>query len=72
MSDHFFVVTGGPGAGKTSLITRFMFDTFDAKYQVRRGVQAGSRLFFAVVSLGLGWVAVRCENSFENFRRKVI
>ncbi|MCA1288174.1 AAA family ATPase [Salipiger bermudensis] len=21
MSDHFFVVTGGPGAGKTSLIT---------------------------------------------------
>ncbi|SFE84064.1 AAA family ATPase [Roseivivax sediminis] len=23
MSDHFFVVTGGPGAGKTSLITEF-------------------------------------------------
>lgn len=28
------VFLGDPGVGKTSIITRFMYDTFDSSYQV--------------------------------------
>lgn len=33
-SRYKLVFLGDPGVGKTSVITRFMYDTFDATYQV--------------------------------------
>lgn len=38
------VFLGDPGVGKTSIITRFMYDTFDTAYQVRGWSPAADRL----------------------------
>ncbi|EEW60431.1 AAA family ATPase [Tritonibacter mobilis] len=38
MSDHFFVVTGGPGAGKTSLITELACRGFHTVLETGRTI----------------------------------
>ncbi|WP_168201229.1 AAA family ATPase [Qingshengfaniella alkalisoli] len=38
MSDHFFVVTGGPGAGKTSLITELARRGFHSTHESGRAI----------------------------------
>ena len=42
------VFLGDPGVGKTSIITRFMYDTFDPSYQVRLRV-------FSIYRIGYYW-----------------
>jgi len=43
MSDHFFVVTGGPGAGKTSLITELARRGFHTIPESGRAISAPTR-----------------------------
>ena len=37
LSKYKIVFLGDQGVGKTSIITRFMYDSFDKLYQVRTG-----------------------------------
>ncbi|KAJ2629852.1 Ras- protein Rab-6B, partial [Coemansia sp. RSA 1287] len=43
---HKLVFLGEQGAGKTSVITRFMYDTFDTTYQATIGIDFLSKTMY--------------------------
>lgn len=46
LEKYKLVFLGDPGVGKTSIITRFMYDTFDASYQATIGIDFLSKTMY--------------------------
>ena len=46
LEKYKLVFLGDPGVGKTSIITRFMYDTFDSTYQATIGIDFLSKTMY--------------------------
>ena len=72
LAKYKLVFLGDQGVGKTSIITRFMYDTFDKNYQVNRMVDLHEEIlhniasFFGTITISM--FSDRCTYSVMSIR----